>query len=167
MAQDWSFAPQRPAIVLLGLMLLTWRLIPVNLCFVLSGNRRLAGWPVVMLVPLYLGGMTLALLSENDAYWNAFWRLVPALLSCLVAVKFLLAFAAFRLSLKRNLLSASALGAYLAVWTLLAAAFLIPEVILFHDREWILPMCLSIILLVPLARIGFCPIALAWNRQSA
>lgn len=167
MAQGWSLAPQSRTIVVLGLMLLTWRLIAGNLCFVFSGNRRLAGWPVLVLVPLYLGAMTLALLSENDAYWKAFWRFVPALLSCLVAVKFLLAFAAFRVSLKRNLLSASALGAYLAVWTLLAAAFLIPELILFHDREWILPMCLGIILLVPLARIGFCPIALAWNRQSA
>jgi ABC-2 type transport system ATP-binding protein len=48
----------------------------------------------------------------------------------------------------------------------LAATLLIPTLILFHDKDWILPACLGIVLLTPLARIGLCPITLAWNRHA-
>jgi hypothetical protein len=153
------------AIIVLGLILLTWRLIVVNLCFVWSGNQRLAAMPVLLLVASYFGAFALFILSQNDAYWNSFWRLVPVLLACLIALKFLLAFLAFRVSLKRGLLAPSAVTRYLAVWTLLAAVLLIPAAILFHGTAWMLPSSLGIVLLTPLARISFCPITLAWNRH--
>jgi hypothetical protein len=154
------------AIIVPGLILLTWRFIAVNLGFVGSGNRRLAAIPVLMMVAVYAGVFALSILSRNSAYWNAFWRLVPGLLAGLIAVKFLLAFLAFRLSLKRGLLAPFAVVAYLAVWTPMVAALLVPAAVLLHDTEWLLPSSLGIVLLVPLARIGFCPIALAWNRHA-
>jgi hypothetical protein len=56
--------------------------------------------------------------------------------------------------------------AYLAVWILIVAALVIPTVMLFHDKPWLFTTCLVIVLLTPLARIGFAPITLAWNRHA-
>jgi len=157
--------PQYLTIILPGLILVSWRFIAVNLCFVWSGGRQLAGLPVLMMVALYAGAMALSVLSRNPAFWNSFWPLVPRLLVCLIAAKFLLAFLAFRLCLKCGLLAPSAVLGYLAVWTLLAAALLIPTAILLHATPRLVPGLLGIVLLIPLARIGFCPITLAWNRH--
>ncbi|HXR08500.1 MAG TPA: hypothetical protein VN765_14290, partial [Candidatus Acidoferrum sp.] len=126
--------PQHRMIIVLGLTILSWRLIAVSLGFTWSGKRWLAKMPVWLMLMAYLGGATLAMLAADDATWNSFWRLVPGLLVCLVVVKFLLAFLAFRLSLKRGLLAPSALQACLAVWALLAATLFIPAAILFHDQ---------------------------------
>jgi hypothetical protein len=115
---------------------------------------------------LYAAGIALSILSKNAEYWNLFWRLVPGVLVCLAALKLLLAFLAFRVSLKRGLLAPSSMLAYLAVWTLLGAALVIPTVILFHDKPWLFTTCMVIVLLTPLARIGLSPITLAWNRHA-
>jgi hypothetical protein len=157
---------QYPAIIFLALIL-TWRMIAVSLGFTWSGKRWLTRVPVLLMASFFLGGMSLAARATgDDAFWNSFWRLVPGLLACLVAVKFLLAFLAFRVSFKRGLLAPSALRAYLGVWFLLTAALFIPATILFRDQPGFLSLSLGIILLIPLARIGFCPIALAWNRHA-
>ena len=153
-------------ITVLGVMLLTWRITAVNLCCTWSGKPRLYGVPAVMFIAAYVGVVALVIQSRNGAWWNSFMRIAPALLVCLIAVKFLLAFLAFRLSLKRGLLAPFAVVAYLAVWTPMVAALLVPAAVLLHDTEWLLPSSLGIVLLVPLARIGFCPIALAWNRHA-
>jgi len=164
--KDFLDLPQQRMIIALGLMILSWRLIAVSLGFTWSGKRWLAEMPAWLMAAACLGGMTVALLAGDDATWNSFWRLVPGLLVCLVAVKFLLAFLAFRVCLKRGLLAPPALAAYLVVWALLAAALFIPAAILFHGQRGFLPLSLGILLLTPLARIGFCPIALAWNRHA-
>ncbi|HXR07666.1 MAG TPA: hypothetical protein VN765_10070, partial [Candidatus Acidoferrum sp.] len=164
--KDFLDLPQQRMIIALGLMILSWRLIAVSLGFTWSGKRWLAEMPAWLMAAACLGGMTVALLAGDDATWNSFWRLVPGLLVCLVAVKFLLAFLAFRVCLKRGLLAPPALAAYLVVWALLAAALFIPAAILFHGQPGFLPLSLGIVLLTPLARIGFCPIALAWNRHA-
>ena len=161
-----SALTQHRMIIVLGLMILSWRLIAVSLGFTWSGKQWLAKMPVWLMITAYLGGMILAMISQDDATWESFWRLVPGPLVCLVAAKFLLAFLAFRVSLKRGLLAPSALRAYLAVWALLAAALLVAAAILFHDRPGFLCLSLSVILLTPLARIGFCPTALGWNRHA-
>jgi len=54
---------------------------------------------------------------------------------------------------------------YLIVWGILAATFLTSAVFLFHQESWILSLCLGILLLLPLARIGFSPIALSFGRH--
>jgi ABC-type transport system involved in cytochrome c biogenesis ATPase subunit len=161
-----SALAQHRVIILLGLMILSWRLIAVSLGFTWSGQRWLAKMPVWLMLMYYLGGVTVAMLAADNATWDSFWRLVPGLLVCLVAVKFLLAFLAFRVSLKRGLLAPPALLAYLAVWALLATTLFIPAAILFHDQPGFLPLSLGIVFLTPLARIGFCPIALGWNRHA-
>jgi hypothetical protein len=153
-------------LIVMGLILLTWRVIPINLCFVWSGKRNFSQVPVLLGMVIYAGIFALAILSKNAEYWDAFWRLVPGLLSCWVVLKFLLAFLTFRISLKRGLLASSSMLAYLAVWALLVAALVIPTVILFHDKPWLFATCLVIILVTPLARIGFAPITLAWNRHA-
>jgi hypothetical protein len=150
----------------MGLMLLTWRLIPVNLCFAWSGKRNFSQAPVLIWIVLYAMGIALSLLSKNTEYWDLFWRLVPGLVLCLVALKFLLASLAFRVSLKRGLLARSSMLAYLAVWILLVAVLLLSTVLLFHGKPWLFTTCMVIILLTPLARIGFAPITLAWIRHA-
>jgi hypothetical protein len=153
-------------ITVLALMLLTWRLIAVNLCCTWSGQKRLNGVPTLVFIATYAGVFSLVILSRDSVSWNSFMRIIPDLLACLIAVKFLLAFLAFRVSLRRRLLASSALIGYLTVWLLLAALFLIPAAILFHDQPGFLPLLMAIVLSIPLARIGSCPIALDWNRHA-
>ena len=164
--QAFLDSPQHGLTIILSLMILSWRLIAVSLGFTWSGRPWLARMPVWLMLAACLGGMTVAMMASDDATWNSFKWLAPGLLAGLLAVKFLLAFLAFRLSLKRGLLAPSAFVVYLAVWTLLAAALLVPATILFHGQPGFLSLSLGIILLTPLARIGFCPIALAWNRHA-
>jgi hypothetical protein len=152
------------AAMLTGLIFLTWRFVAVNLCIVWFGKRWMTGLQVL---GIYAGGFMIPILSQNDAYANSLLRILPGLLVGLLTLKFLLAFLSFRLSLKRRLLAPSALVAYLVVWGLLAASLL---AILFFvarpPRELILPASLGIVLLVPLARVGFCPLALARSRHT-
>jgi hypothetical protein len=152
-------------IVVPALLLLTWRFVAVSLGFVWSGHRNLEGMPVLMMVAFWAGAIALSVLSRDGSFWAPFLRFLPVLMASLILVKFLLALVAFRISLKRGLLSSSSVAGYLAVWTLLAGAFLILTAVLFHGSEWMLPFSLGVVLLTPLARIGFCPIALDWSRH--
>ncbi len=165
-AKSVSIRPQYLTLIVPGLILLTWRLTAVNLGFVWSGHRHLASLPVLLMVYLWAAAIALSFLSRDVTFWNPFYRLVPGLLASLIVVKFLLASLAFRLALRRRLLAPSAVAGYLAVWTLLAATLLIPAAILLRGTPWILRSLLGIVLLIPLARIGFCPIALNWKRHT-
>jgi hypothetical protein len=158
--------PQWWAFTLLGSMLLTWRLMAVNLCCTWSGKKWLNGVPTLLFLVAYLSVFLLSILSRNSAFWDPFRRVLPVLLACLIAVKFLLAFLGFRFSLQRRLLAPSELVCYLTVWVLLIAILLIPAAILFHHEPWFAILPMGIVLLTPLARIGFCPIALGWNRHA-
>jgi hypothetical protein len=160
-----SDLPEWRAAYVLVLIFLTWRIVAIDLCFVLSGHRWLAGVQVVKLVAVLAAAMLFAL-GQNGAFrW--FVPFIPGLLACLVAVKLLLACVAFRVSLQRRLLAPSALFGYLAVWLLLVAALLALVVILPRpSKGLVLPLSLGVVLFVPLARIGFCPIALARSRHT-
>src|ERR1700677_683074 len=145
---------------------LTWRIVAANLCFVLTGNRWIAGAPVLIPFALWAGAVLL-FGAQNGPDWGLFAPFIPSLLACLVAVKFLLAFVAFRVSLHRRLLAPSSLLGYLAVWIVLVAVLLTLAVVLFHPGTGpLLPLSLSVVLLVPLARIGFCPMGPARNRHT-
>jgi hypothetical protein len=160
--------------ILFGLIFLTWRSFVANLCFARSGNRWLVDIPILMVVAVCVGAITLAPLKSNDFNWSMarrFVSFVPSLLACLVAVKLLLAFVGFRVSLKRRLIAPSAVVGYLAVWILLVAALLTLVLTLVRpskgwDLPWNLPLSLGVVLVVPLARIAFCPIALAHSRHT-
>jgi hypothetical protein len=166
-----SLAPDAWVVIGIGLVFLTWRFIPASLAFVLSGNRRFAELQFWILFVIYfLGGMMLADWARDAALWKLFCRLLPFLLASLVALKLVLAFLAFRLSLKRRLLSRSALIGYLSVWSLIVAGLLSLLAVLAWMNPFplgvLFPYALVIVLLVPLARIGLCPITFSWNRHS-
>ena len=91
---------------------------------------------------------------------------VPILLGFLVAMKFSLALLGFRVSIKRSLLAPSSVLGYLAVWVAIVVALLALVLNLpLPSREWTLPLSLCVVLLVPLARVSFCPIAIAHSRH--
>lgn len=165
-----SVLPECRAAIVIGLIFLTWRVVAVNFCFTRSGNQWLANVPILALLALIGGGIILSAVLQSDYWQDALSRFVPfipSLLACLVAMKLLLAFLAFRVCLKRRLLAPSALAGYLTVWILLVAVLLTLVLILPHPhKEWILPLSLGVVLLVPLARIAFCPIALAHSRHT-
>jgi hypothetical protein len=152
-------------LVALGLVLLSWRLAVVNLCFGLANGPRLRQVPSGLCVGACFSGFGLVLLSAHEDYWNAFSRVLPGILICLIAVKMALAGWAFRNSLRRRWLSPSELIGYVVVWTLMVAAAAIPILFMLHGQSWSLPLVLCAILFTPLARIGFCPITLAWQRH--
>lgn len=153
-------------VLIFAMLFVTWRLSVANLCFTWSGKPRLAQMPAVTFLAAYAGTGALVILRNYPDHWNLFWRLLPGVLAGLVVVKLLLAFLTFRLSLKRGLLAPSAAAGYLATWIALAIALLTPALIALHGTDWTAPVCLGIVLLIPLARIGFCPISLSWNRHA-
>jgi len=154
------------AALVLGLVFLTWRAAAANLCFALPGSRWSASVPALLVLAFAAGILALFYMQQNDVYWDSFLRLVPILLLCLVAVKFLLAFLSFGVSLRRHLLTPRDVVHYLAAWILLAAALLGAMALARPGKELIFPLSLGVVLLVPLARIGFCPIALARGRHT-
>ncbi|HEY3860384.1 MAG TPA: hypothetical protein VGO59_00730 [Verrucomicrobiae bacterium] len=165
-AKAWKMSDVRWPILILPLALLTWRIIAVNLCFVWSGSRRLRGMPALLFMGSYAGTLLCVALRGYQPAWEIISRSLPAVLICLAGIKFVLAFFAFRTSIKRGLLAISAASGYLAVWVLMAAALVIPALAWFHNEPGIFSVCLLIILLTPLARIGFCPIAMTWERHA-
>jgi hypothetical protein len=156
---------QRVAVVCC-LIFLTWRMVPAELCFVLDGRRWISQVPWLKLFAIWVGAFLLSLAGENEGLkW--FVPVIPWVLAFLLVLKFLLAWATFRVSLQRHLLAPSAALNYLAVWAFLVAVLLALMVLLFHpDAHLILPLSLTVILLVPLARVGFAPIALAQSRHA-
>ena len=164
--KDWHILTVGWPLFILALAFVTWRISVVNLCFTWSGRPRLIQMPVLMFMAAYAVIAALLILNNYPDHWNLFRRLLPRVLTLLVLVKFLLAFLAFRLSLKRGLLAPSAVAGYLATWAALATTFLTAPLILLHGTPWPTTYCLGIILLIPLARIGFCPISLSWNRHA-
>jgi uncharacterized membrane protein YgaE (UPF0421/DUF939 family) len=54
---------------------------------------------------------------------------------------------------------------YFFIWATLATVFLVPVAIVCHQEKGIIPFCLGILLMLPLARIGFAPIALSLGRH--
>jgi hypothetical protein len=122
-----------------------------------------------MLLALYAGGIVLSVALHNDNRQGTiqnFLPFVPGLLACLVAVKLLVAFVGFRVCLKRRLLVLSQMAGYLAVWVVLVAVLLAVALTLPHPKEFVLPLSLGVVLIVPLARIAFGPIALAHSRHA-
>jgi len=165
-AQGVSPLPAVRVAIVLGLIFLTWRVAVVNLCFMLPGNRWIATMPVLLIIALGAGIVVFYQLEQYGGYWHPLSRILPGLLLFLVAVKFLLAFLSFRVSLQRRLFAPNDVVNYLTIWVVLVAALLGTLALIHPARESVFPLSLGVILLVPLARIGFCPIALACYRHS-
>jgi hypothetical protein len=152
-------------VIVLALMFLTWRFVAADLYFGWSRTAwsvRVAALKIYVVLAL---GFLVAYLARSPRFEATFFNTVPFLLAFLILLKLVLAQWAFRASLKRQLLARSTMLKYLAIWLALAAALLIPTVLSFHHEPWILSLALGIILLLPLARIGFSPLALALGRH--
>lgn len=166
MAQQVAFPEGGKFAVIMVLVFLTWRFIAVTLCFMWSGKRWLQGVPARALLASYAGAIAFVMLKGNVAFWHWLGQWGPLLLVCLLIVKVLLAILAFRISLARRLLDRSALLGYLAIWMLLTAVLLVTSLIAVRPpMNRVLPLVSAVILVVPLARVGFCPIALSTSRH--
>jgi hypothetical protein len=162
----WKLQPHYWLAIIPAALLVTWRLTPANLCFLWSGQRRLVQTPALGVIGIYLGAVFVGIFNSNEDYRAIFFRFITAVLIGLVILKFTLAAFSFRTSIKRGLLSRSAAGIYLAVWLLIASAVMLPVILTVPDKTGIFPLCLIIVLLTPLARVGLCPTTLAWNRHA-
>ena len=152
-------------VILLGLMFLTWRFIAADLCFGLRGKAWGSWVPGLKVYGLLgLAGL-LSYLTNDPRFEQKLLQFLPFVLALLVMLKLFLAQWAFRISLKKNLLTLAMVLKFLVVWTALAAAFLVPAMVVYHRESWIASLALGIILMLPLARIGFSPIALDLGRH--
>jgi hypothetical protein len=153
--------------LVIGLIFMTWRAIAVNICFMRSGNRRLGELPALAIVAFGVAASSFGILKNQDSL-SRFIPFIPGLLACLVAVKLLLAFIGFRGCIKRRILTPNGLRSYLAVWTGLVVALIATTFLMPHLRDGrMLPLTLFAILLVPLARISFAPIAFEHSRHAS
>jgi len=162
----WNLQPQYWLAIIPAALLVTWRLTPANLCFIWSGRRRLLQTPALGVIGITLCAMFIGIFNSNEDYRAIFFRFVTAVLIGLVILKFSLAAISFRTSIKRGLLSRPAAGVYLAVWLLIASTVMLPVILIVQDMTWIFHLCLIIVLLTPLFRVGLCPATLAWNRHA-
>ena len=152
-------------VILLGWMVLTWRFVAADLCFGLCGKSWVSAVPGLKIYGIMALFGLVCYLAHEPGFEKKLFQFLPFLLTLLVMLKFALAQWAFRASLKKQLLTRAAMLKYLIVWTALAVAFLVPTVVMLHRESWILPLALGIILILPLARIGFSPIALSLGRH--
>jgi hypothetical protein len=156
-----------PALILaaLGLVFLTWRFVPADLWLVWAPKTWPAKIAVGKVYGVFVMGWLLSFLGRDARYEPALINVLSVVFALLVVLKLFLAQRSFRACAQRRLFTQAAIFKYLGVWTALTAGFLVPTVILFHSENWILPAALGIVLLVPLARIGFSPIALSRMRH--
>lgn len=106
-----------------------------------------------------------AVTHPNTPFRETFFHILPGLLVFLVVLKLFLAQWAFRVAFKNQLIARLTLIRYLCIWTLVAVVLLAPVVFVCHEESGVMPLCLGIILLLPLARIGFVPLALNCGRH--
>ena len=170
-----SLSQLRPLfpIILPGIIFATWGLAAGNLCFGMAGKS----WPskifgITFLVAM-VGGTALLWLGQEPEARQSMLRAIPGVLVCLVVAKLFLACWAFRVALHRNLLARAAMMKYLTVWTTFATIFIVPTILvlrheLSHEQvstRALFSLSCAILLMMPLARIAFAPIALSLGRH--
>jgi hypothetical protein len=163
-AQDSRWILLTP-VMLLGLIFLTWRFSVVNLGIAMSGKSKVAHLPGLAIPGYALTFGALAYLEHHPEYRETSFRILVAVLSVLLLLKLILAKWAFGLAIRRHLLDRTAATRYLVLWAALGVFFVAPFIIVFRDERGVLPLSMFIVLLLPLARIGFAPIALAMGRH--
>ena len=125
---------------------------------------RVYGMVIWIVVGLCLAWV-FAVTHPNTPFRETFFQMLPGWLLFLTGLKFFLAQWAFRAAFKRRLIARRAQVCYLGIWILLAAVLLAPVAMVCHQESWVVPLCLGIILMLPLARIGFAPLALDRGRH--
>ena len=154
-------------VILLGLVVGTWACGTDRVWVgATMGTWIYRVYGAVIFAGLGLGLTWLAAVSRrNTPFHETFFQMLPGLLACLVGLKFFLAQWTFRAALKQRLIARGTVVRYLCIWTLLAAGLLVPVAAVWHRESVVIPLCLGIILMLPLARIGFAPVALDRGRH--
>ena len=154
-------------VILLGLVICTWA----------SGADRVwVGATIGTWIHRVYGAMTFAVFGlglawlfavthRNTLFRETLFQMLPGLLAFLVVLKLFLAQWTFRAAFKKQLIARRTLIQYLFIWSSLAVVFLAPVIIVCHQESGTLTLCLGIILMLPLARIGFAPLALNLGRH--
>jgi len=154
-------------VILLGLIIWTWACgVDRVWVGVTRGTWIHRVYGTILWIVIGLGCAWLfAVTHPNTPFRQTFFQILPALLAFLVLLKFLLAQWAFRAAFKRQLIARLTLIRYLGIWAALAAVLLAPVVVVCHQEKGMIPLYLGIILMLPLARIGFAPLALDRGRH--
>jgi hypothetical protein len=164
LTHDPQFISLAP-LLLLGLVFLSWRFSVVNFGFSATGNRWALHIPGVAIIGFVIAFGTFNFLENYSEYREILFRILVALLSALLLLKMILAKWAFGVAIRRQLLARATAKRYLVLWVALAFLFLVPPIIVFRHERGVLPLSLFIILLLPLARIGFAPVGLDIGRH--
>jgi hypothetical protein len=153
-------------ILLLGLVVITWRFVAADLLLGLTGKR----WGVKTAVLKFYAGLVfagiIALLCRNQEFAIGLARALPLLLGLALCLKFALALRATISALKSRLLSSRTVAGYILIWCVLSAVLLLPFLASFGHPRWVVSICLGVLLLLPLARVALAPAALASARHA-
>jgi hypothetical protein len=160
----WPIAALLP-LVLLGPIFIAWRFVAADLCFGFAGKSWVSK---VMVLKTYVAGTAIVLfifLSRDATIEKVLLAALPFFLGTMLIFKFTLAQIAFRRAVRRALVDRSLMVTYVSAWLLVASAFSVPTLALFHEFKWVISACLGILLALPLARIAFVPIAIGLGRH--
>jgi hypothetical protein len=152
-------------VLLLAAIALTWRFVAVNLCFGAGADSWVSRVPVVLPYVAMLGLGIISLLAREPRRSQFLLNILPIALGALLVVKLALAAWSFRACLKKNLLECGTMLKFLLLWGVLAIAFVLSGLALFHNQPWVLSAVLGILLLLPLARIALAPVATSMLRH--
>lgn len=154
-------------VIFLGLVICTWACGADRVWVgAMMGTWIYRLYGAILWTLLGLGSAWLfAVTHPNTAFRQTFFHILPGLFALLVGLKFFLAQWAFRAAFKRQVIARPTLIRYLCIWAFLAVVVLAPVMIVCHQESGMLPLYLGIIFLLPLARIGFAPLALNRGRH--
>jgi hypothetical protein len=154
-------------LLVVGPVLVIWRLFVVNLWVGLIGRRWVAHIQVIVMAMVMTNGTLVWLWSRlEDARFDRFLDALPWMALGAVVLKFLIAGWMLRILHRRGAMTAVTAGRLVGIWFLVAA-------MLFGLLVWIIPegfvpvygLALGVALTVPFARLASAPLALAWNRH--
>lgn len=169
----WSGSGPAAWLVLAGgvlaLLTITWGQVAAGLWVGLTGSRWIEWVAVATVMFLVGGGLALTGIAAKDSdslIIRLLKPVLPAIPACAIGLKTVLTIAVMRENLRRGLLSAGEVLLALGVWTGVAIA-------LFAGLAWLMPteivsranLASVVVLVLPIARIGLAPLALAWNRH--
>ncbi len=155
------------ALVLVGLILVTWKQFVENLFIGLTGNAWVInGVIIVGLLLMVVCALLGSWIYHHPEYHEPLLAAVPWVMSLAVLLKLLAAGWAWRTLRRRQLLERYTLPGLLTLWLLTVLgliawlAWLIPT-----GMTSLFSLALGVVLFVPLARLLAAPLALAWNRH--
>jgi len=163
-------ASQQTVIVPLGVVLLivgTWRPMVANMFFGLAGRNWLnvvaafvMGLPLVAIIPVACW------VVMHPEYHGALLAAVPCVLATAAGLKLLVGAWSLRALARRRLIARRLLARLVAAWVLVAVSLVAILMGLVPRRlaPWDL-IASCVVLALPLVRLTWAPLALAWNRH--